>query len=131
MSKLINNPKFNKQLANHNQTKLKIDINQLEDICCIECSNKEFQNITRIKFLPSTVSPNGQEGFANVLLHKCDNCGWTFDPNQYKIWRNDKLKEKQDNSNQFNEVKKPISVVECDKCGETYRIDAPIKHICK
>ena len=76
------------------QMQIKIDINNLPDMPCVMCGEKEFQSITRFKFLSRTVSPNGQEGNVNVNMHKCTGCGWLFNPKEWMDKMGDTLNMK-------------------------------------
>lgn len=66
------------------QLGIKVDINSLEDMCCIKCGCIEYEGVTRIKKLPATISPNGQEGNINLNMLRCKECGWQFDVQEWE-----------------------------------------------
>jgi len=119
------------------QVNLNIDINALPDIVCIKCGESEFNNITRIKKLSATISPQGKEGNVNISMLRCSNpaCRWLFNPQEYLDNEKAKEKTKPVKDKKLSVVKKSNKEKEpnfnktmCRKCGIFYEKGS--KHTC-
>lgn len=118
---------------------VKIDVNSLPDMPCIHCGEKEFIQITRLKKLSRTLSPNGQEGTVNVNMLVCKGCNWIFNAKEWE----DHNKEQDDtiNANETLQVKDTLKVEDkaddkeyenkilCRLCGIYF--DKGTDHDCK
>lgn len=109
------------------QFNMKIDINGLPDMPCIRCGELEYVNITRIKKMSRTVSPNGQEGNININMMKCIKCGWLFNPKEWEDHNKGMENESQPDPEETASVGKEVKAepemenkVMCRKCGMFY-----------
>ncbi len=70
-----------------------IPIDQLEAIKCIKCDCPDFVTITHMKRIPPILSPNGQEGIANLTIQRCVQCGWIFNVDEWRKYRTQDTEE--------------------------------------
>lgn len=54
---------------------LNIQIKDLDDLVCENCSNPTFSQVFAIKKVPATLSPYGKEAFIPMPVYQCTNCG--------------------------------------------------------
>ena len=54
---------------------LKINANDLKDICCEECGGKIFRSVQMFKRLSAIMSPTGKEQIVPIPVFRCDDCG--------------------------------------------------------
>ena len=54
---------------------INIDLNNVENLKCDECSNDTFTPTFIIKHLSALLSPTGQETMVPVQLFECSKCG--------------------------------------------------------
>jgi DNA-directed RNA polymerase subunit M/transcription elongation factor TFIIS len=120
---------------NNGKTSINVDISSLPDVNCIKCGEEYFINVTKIKKLSKTISPDGREGNVNINMLKCSKCGWLFNP---KEWQKefDELEKKvyEDSGNFESKEEEPVEEIDektalCRKCGEFY--EEGTEHTCK
>ena len=111
--------KVQKQMQNLNVggMQIKIDVNSLPDMKCINCGEKEFINVVILKKLTRTVSPNGQEGTVNVNMLKCRKCDWLFNAAEWE--KHNKEQNETINVNETVGVKDTVDEI-LDKIEEQY-----------
>jgi len=64
---------------------LKINPNDLTDVCCEKCGNQTFTQAFLFKKISAVMSPNGKASMIPLQIFKCDECGHInkdFIPNQ-------------------------------------------------
>jgi|TARA_R110000851_G_scaffold11584_2_gene40440 uncharacterized Zn finger protein len=57
------------------KTQVKIDLKDLSDIICENCSSTFFRQVSAFKKLSALVSPTGKEQIIPVPVFRCDECG--------------------------------------------------------
>ena len=69
------------------QAPINVPLDQLQDIPCIKCGCPDFITVTHMKHINKIVSPNGQEGIANMNMQRCIKCGWNFNATEWKAFK--------------------------------------------
>jgi uncharacterized protein CbrC (UPF0167 family) len=57
------------------QQKMRVNLQDAEDVVCEECENNYFSPAIIIKRVSALLSPSGQEMMAPVQLFQCNKCG--------------------------------------------------------
>jgi uncharacterized protein CbrC (UPF0167 family) len=57
------------------QQKMRVNLQDAEDVVCEECENNYFSPAIIIKRVSALLSPTGQEMMAPVQLFQCNKCG--------------------------------------------------------
>ena len=57
------------------QQKMRVNLQDAEDVVCEECENNYFSPAIIIKKVSALLSPTGQEMMAPVQLFQCNKCG--------------------------------------------------------
>jgi hypothetical protein len=56
------------------QQKMRVNLQDAEDVVCEECENNYFSPVIVIKRVSALLSPTGQEMMAPVQLFQCNKC---------------------------------------------------------
>jgi|TARA_R100001082_G_scaffold110555_1_gene90806 hypothetical protein len=59
----------------NSQQKMRINLQDADDVACDECENTYFSPAIIIKRVSALLSPTGQEMMAPVQLFQCNKCG--------------------------------------------------------
>ena len=59
----------------NSQQKMRINLQDADDVACDECENTYFSPAIIIKRVSALLSPTGQEMMAPVQLFQCSKCG--------------------------------------------------------
>ena len=59
----------------NSQQKMRINLQDADDVVCDECENTYFSPAIIIKRVSALLSPTGQEMMAPVQLFQCNKCG--------------------------------------------------------
>ena len=60
---------------NPNQTQIKINPKDLDNITCEKCNCSYFRPVQVLKKMSALISPNGQEQRIAIPIIRCDDCG--------------------------------------------------------
>tara|TARA_R110002167_G_scaffold71286_3_gene201223 strand:+ start:109 stop:357 length:249 start_codon:yes stop_codon:yes gene_type:complete len=63
------------QMNQNQQTQVKLNPNDLEDVLCTECENQTFEPVFLFKKLSAVLAPSGRDTLVPLQTYKCTKCG--------------------------------------------------------